>query len=142
MKPVLPQLVQTLAKCVGSTHFQVRAGRVFFVNAARVSSFCCSRCHPPAPAPCQVAERALFLWNSEALINGGVLSRDFAAAVLPAVYSPLQVKDSILLSLLLLPCSQYATREGSRRIYPPPSLPLCRRTPMVTGTQPSRRSHR
>jgi hypothetical protein len=32
----------------------------------------------------QVAERALFLWNSEALINGGVLSKDFASAVLTA----------------------------------------------------------
>ncbi len=39
-----------------------------------------------------MAERALFLWNSESLINRGVLSKDCADVVLPAVFAPLQVR--------------------------------------------------
>lgn len=37
----------------------------------------------------QVAERALFLWNNEHLVNNGCLSRQFADVVLPAIYAPL-----------------------------------------------------
>lgn len=37
----------------------------------------------------QVAERALFLWNNENLVNAGCLSRQHAAAILPLIYGPL-----------------------------------------------------
>lgn len=37
----------------------------------------------------QVAERALFLWNNEHLINNGCLSRQHASMVLPVIYGPL-----------------------------------------------------
>eukprot|EP00753_Platysulcus_tardus_P009462 PLAT212.17.p2 GENE.PLAT212.17~~PLAT212.17.p2 ORF type:complete len:478 (+),score=262.43 PLAT212.17:325-1758(+) len=37
----------------------------------------------------QVAERALFLWNNEHLVNNGCLSRAHAAKVLPFIYGPL-----------------------------------------------------
>jgi serine/threonine-protein phosphatase 2A regulatory subunit B' len=37
----------------------------------------------------QVAERALFLWNNEHLINSGCLSRAHSAKVLPIIYGPL-----------------------------------------------------
>jgi len=45
-----------------------------------VKCFYCGCCYHVS----QVAERALFLWNSEALINGGVLLKDFTSAVLSA----------------------------------------------------------
>ena len=37
----------------------------------------------------QVAERALFLWNNEHLVNVGCLSRQHANLVLPAIYPAL-----------------------------------------------------
>ena len=109
VRPVLPLLMRTLARCVGSTHFQAREGRG--------GGCCCGCLHAtrPSPAasvplPLQVAERALFLWNSESLINGGriggekkrvgaphppapaaggVLSKEFGADALPVLYAPL-----------------------------------------------------
>jgi serine/threonine-protein phosphatase 2A regulatory subunit B' len=56
--PVARPLFLTLAKCVGSTHFQV-------------------------------AERALFLWNNEALVTSGILSKAYASDVLPLLYTAL-----------------------------------------------------
>jgi len=37
----------------------------------------------------QVAERTLFLWNNEHLVNVGCLSRSHAATILPIIYGPL-----------------------------------------------------
>jgi hypothetical protein len=37
----------------------------------------------------KVAERALFLWNNENLVNAGCLSRQHAAVILPLIYGPL-----------------------------------------------------
>jgi len=53
-----PMLFKTLAKCLGSKHFQV-------------------------------AERTLFLWNNEHLVNVGCLSRQYSSSVLPVIYAPL-----------------------------------------------------
>lgn len=36
-----------------------------------------------------MAERALFLWNNENLVNAGCLSRQHAAVILPLIYGPL-----------------------------------------------------
>jgi hypothetical protein len=147
VKPVLPLLVQTLAKCVGSTHFQVSPWERGGGGGGRASS--CSGGYSPAPsafplplspavrrllsAPSssgtQVCARRRGRWGQvrnmelprcyrwcapplvpcpllgtqprlpalttpppESLINGGVLSKDCAAAVLPAVYAPLVVR--------------------------------------------------
>jgi len=40
----------------------------------------------------QVAERALFLWNNEHLVNAGCLSRQLADAILPVIFNSLQEK--------------------------------------------------
>ena len=40
----------------------------------------------------QVAERALFLWNNEHLVNAGCLSRQLADAVLPVIFNSLNDK--------------------------------------------------
>ena len=42
----------------------------------------------------QVAERALFLWNNENLVNSGCLSRQHAALILPVIYAPLYKNSS------------------------------------------------
>lgn len=42
----------------------------------------------------QVAERALFLWNNEHLLNHGVLSKAYAGTVLPIIFSSLQANSS------------------------------------------------
>jgi serine/threonine-protein phosphatase 2A regulatory subunit B' len=42
----------------------------------------------------QVAERSLFLWNNEHLVNSGCLSRQLAESILPQIYVPLQEKCS------------------------------------------------
>lgn len=41
----------------------------------------------------QVAERTLFLWNNEHLVNNGCLSRAHASLILPAIYAPLFEKS-------------------------------------------------
>jgi serine/threonine-protein phosphatase 2A regulatory subunit B' len=56
--PVARQLFRALARCVGSTHFQV-------------------------------AERALFLWNNEALTSSGILAKAHAPVVLPLLFAAL-----------------------------------------------------
>ena len=58
VQSVMRPLMQTISRCVGSSHFQV-------------------------------AERALFLWNNEALLTRGVLSQAYTTQVLPIVYSSL-----------------------------------------------------
>ena len=58
VQPVMPLLFSTLAKCAGSSHFQV-------------------------------AERTLFLWNNEQLLNYGVLAKAYTADVLPTLYGAL-----------------------------------------------------
>jgi serine/threonine-protein phosphatase 2A regulatory subunit B' len=42
----------------------------------------------------QVAERALFLWNNENLVNTGCLSRQHANIILPMIYGPLYKNSS------------------------------------------------
>merc|ERR1719263_2121756 len=42
----------------------------------------------------QVAERTLFLWNNEHLVNSGCLSRLNASTVLPIIYGPLYKNSS------------------------------------------------
>jgi len=42
----------------------------------------------------QVAERALFLWNNEQLVNSGCLSRTYASSILPLIYGPLYKHSS------------------------------------------------
>jgi serine/threonine-protein phosphatase 2A regulatory subunit B' len=42
----------------------------------------------------QVAERALFLWNNENLVNAGCLSRQHAPVILPMIYGPLYKNSS------------------------------------------------
>ena len=40
----------------------------------------------------QVAERTLFLWNNDQLVNSGCLSKGHTAVLLPLIYGPLQNK--------------------------------------------------
>jgi hypothetical protein len=79
VEQVLEPLFRTIAKCVGSRHFQVRTGCGLHTRVRR-----CARVHAgrsfdgldctdgPVNCPCvcvQVAERALFLWNNDHLLN-------------------------------------------------------------------------
>lgn len=64
---IIEPLFKTVAKCVGSYHFQVY--RVAYVDVAiekkNLTSCACLR----ALNVLQVAERALFLWNNDHLLN-------------------------------------------------------------------------
>ena len=42
----------------------------------------------------QVAERALFLWNNDQLVNSGCLSKSHTSILLPMIYGPLEKKSN------------------------------------------------
>jgi Protein phosphatase 2A regulatory B subunit (B56 family) len=91
---VVAPLFKQIARCLNSSHFQVRLA-ILAHTAASVIAFCEDRHRTlslmctttfPSPGP-QVAERSLFLWNNEAVVG---LVAQHRGAVVPAVLPALE----------------------------------------------------